>query len=603
MTITAPEIDVIAIGHARFYLRYADLLPALEPDTYANLKGSIERHGITDPILVARQINNHFDVVDGQHRLRIAVELGLDLEHIPLNIRELSADEQQDLALATNLYRRHLTREQRQALAVKLRQQGKSYRAIADALGTSPATALRDVDTSGSGVSNETPDDEPTGDEGPTTITGADGKQYPATRPAPEPDPAPVRAILSALGQGAKNRAELVAAGIPPVDLMRHIATLIQTKRIRLNAMNAYELVPADAPVADAPADGVSGDDVVPDDATMDDGDAVDETRVQLLAAKLLTFFDDVNPERHVTTLRNAGLTDQELGIFHPALNFLLADGKLELVSPGKYRRMEAPVSESTAEDELAATFDRDAITLAAETDDGAWHRAIEIGRKLVAAGIWDGQRHIEFNAYELHDKLFGVTKVAPADLVEDEDYWFVEWPPATASDAPAPDTSKEDEATVYSLITRGTHDLKTLAAKSKLSQDTVRTHAEQLVERGLITEAVPGVWQCVQSETPSPDPAPDAERSADFNTAIIARTKLHKALLDLDDAVNSLLAINGVSTWYALGPDRLEESRAMLADTSTALVPVPAHIAKLDRRLADMVATGQPYESEEDHA
>lgn len=64
--------------------------------------------------------------------------------------------------------------------------------------------------------------------------------------------------------------------------------------------------------------------------------------------------------------------------------------------------------------DELSAHFDHDAITILGRSDQGAWHRAIEIGRKLVAAGLWDGQTPIEFDAYELHDKLFGVNRVEP---------------------------------------------------------------------------------------------------------------------------------------------------------------------------------------------
>ena len=71
-----------------------------------------------------------------------------------------------------------------------------------------------------------------------------------------------------------------------------------------------------------------------------------------------------------------------------------------------------------SAVDELNARFDRDAITILGRSDDGAEHRAIEIARRLVAAGVWDGQEPIEFDAYALHDKLFGVNAVEPVDLL-----------------------------------------------------------------------------------------------------------------------------------------------------------------------------------------
>lgn len=75
-----------------------------------------------------------------------------------------------------------------------------------------------------------------------------------------------------------------------------------------------------------------------------------------------------------------------------------------------------------SAVDELNARFDRDAITILGRSDDGAEHRAIEIARRLVAAGVWDGQEPIQFNAYALHDKLFGVNAVEPADLLAGPD-------------------------------------------------------------------------------------------------------------------------------------------------------------------------------------
>jgi transposase len=76
--------------------------------------------------------------------------------------------------LALNLHRRHLSREQRRELVVTLRQRGWSLRRIADLLGVSLGTVAGDAQVF------KTEHLSP-------TITGADGKQYPAGRPKPKP--------------------------------------------------------------------------------------------------------------------------------------------------------------------------------------------------------------------------------------------------------------------------------------------------------------------------------------------------------------------------------------------------------------------------------
>lgn len=77
------------------------------------------------------------------------------------------------------------------------------------------------------------------------------------------------------------------------------------------------------------------------------------------------------------------------------------------------------------AQAELNARFIQGAITLLGRSDNGAWHRAIEIARRLVAYGLWDGESRIEFDAYALHDRMFGVAQVSPLALVEGKDYRF----------------------------------------------------------------------------------------------------------------------------------------------------------------------------------
>lgn len=77
------------------------------------------------------------------------------------------------------------------------------------------------------------------------------------------------------------------------------------------------------------------------------------------------------------------------------------------------------------AQAELNARFIQGAITIRGRSDNGAWHRAIEVARRFVAYGLWDGESRIEFDAYALHDKLFGVAQTSPLALVEGKDYRF----------------------------------------------------------------------------------------------------------------------------------------------------------------------------------
>lgn len=131
---------------------------------------------------------------------------------------------------------------------------------------------------------------------------------------------------------------------------------------------------------------------------------------------------------------------EEEIGLNdarrHKAISLLEIQGKVErdtTTSPGDRNPHRiykfAPLPESASDqvaDELRATFDQAKITLLGRTDEGAWHRAIEVARKLVAAKFWDGTTQIEFDAYRLHNKLFGVDPVDPWDLVASNDYTFV---------------------------------------------------------------------------------------------------------------------------------------------------------------------------------
>jgi len=143
-------------------------LPALAEDEYTALRADIQEHGVIVPIVIDEDKN----VIDGQHRLLIAAELGW--KDIPFEIRPgLDETDKKRLACGLNLHRRHLTRKQREQLALTLRQDGLSYRQIGEALRVSHEQVRRDVESTVTDVAVDLPD----------RIIGRDGKVRPANRP------------------------------------------------------------------------------------------------------------------------------------------------------------------------------------------------------------------------------------------------------------------------------------------------------------------------------------------------------------------------------------------------------------------------------------
>ena len=142
------------------------VMPPLAEEEYEALKADIAQRGVQVPV----EYDEDGNILDGYHRVRACQELGIT--NWPKVVRRGLTEEQKiEHALALNLHRRHLTRDQRRELVAKLRGQGWSLRRIAERLGVSKSQVERDA----SGVPFGTP----------ATVTGADGKRYPATKPAP----------------------------------------------------------------------------------------------------------------------------------------------------------------------------------------------------------------------------------------------------------------------------------------------------------------------------------------------------------------------------------------------------------------------------------
>lgn len=161
---------------------YWDLLPPLSAKEYEELKASIQAHGIKTAITVLTLRSDEWRVIDGYNRLRIAEELRLSPDDVPLHQigddTDFEPEQEEALAAELNLKRRHLTTEQRQEWAIKLRQQKKSYREIADLLGASKSQVQRDLST----VPNGTV-------ELPDKVKSRDGIDRPAKAPPKKEDP------------------------------------------------------------------------------------------------------------------------------------------------------------------------------------------------------------------------------------------------------------------------------------------------------------------------------------------------------------------------------------------------------------------------------
>lgn len=137
----------------------AELFPMMTPEAREALKEDIREHGQREwAVLLDGKL------LDGRNRYRACQELSIELECCELE----AGTDPIAYVLSKNLHRRHLTREQRDEVINKLRSMGRTCQQIADAVGVNKATVSRVV-------ANATT-------ESPGTITGKDGKQYPAKK-------------------------------------------------------------------------------------------------------------------------------------------------------------------------------------------------------------------------------------------------------------------------------------------------------------------------------------------------------------------------------------------------------------------------------------
>jgi ParB family chromosome partitioning protein len=103
------------------------------------LAESIKQHGILQPLVVTRATNGDYQLIAGERRLRAAKQAGL--ETVPVVIKEVSAQQQLELALIENIQRADLDPiEEARAYALLEDQFGLKHGEIAQRVGKSRST-------------------------------------------------------------------------------------------------------------------------------------------------------------------------------------------------------------------------------------------------------------------------------------------------------------------------------------------------------------------------------------------------------------------------------------------------------------------------------
>ena len=147
------------------------LLPPLSDEEYRALKADIAAQGVLVPVVIDADSG---ETVEGHHRLRAWTELraeGVKMPPYPREVRRFASDDERiSFVVAANLFRRHLSCDQRVDLVARLRSEGWSLRRIGDAVGVEEITVRRDLE----GATYVAPE----------RIEGADRKSYPVRCPS-----------------------------------------------------------------------------------------------------------------------------------------------------------------------------------------------------------------------------------------------------------------------------------------------------------------------------------------------------------------------------------------------------------------------------------
>jgi site-specific DNA-methyltransferase (adenine-specific) len=150
-------------------------MPALSKDEFAALKADIGTQGVLVPVVIDEDTG---EVIEGHHRLKAWTELraaGVKVPDYPKQVvRFANDDDRVAFVVAANLFRRHLTREQRAEVEARLRAEGWSLRRIGEAVGVSHPTVLGDLK-----IGKDLPIPKP------ERVERKGGGTYPSRRPRP----------------------------------------------------------------------------------------------------------------------------------------------------------------------------------------------------------------------------------------------------------------------------------------------------------------------------------------------------------------------------------------------------------------------------------
>lgn len=192
------DVPTVELNGTTYKVPFEKLLPRLTEEELKELRADIEANGVTVPIVVT----DEGEVLDGHHRLMIAVELGLT--EIPIEVlKGLTADQKRQRGLALNLRRRHLNREQKcELIATQLKADtSRSNNQIAKELGVDDKTvkSVREELEANSGIPKL------------RKTRGRDGHTRPANRKTRKPKASSPKAV------DAPKPADPPKEGDPPV--------------------------------------------------------------------------------------------------------------------------------------------------------------------------------------------------------------------------------------------------------------------------------------------------------------------------------------------------------------------------------------------------
>ena len=102
-------MPLLARNHHLEIHPYAELIPGMTPEEFADLKQDILEHGQLEPIMLFQH-----QILDGRHRWSVCQQLGLRCKYDTFKGSELQALE---YVISLNVKRRHLNESQRAIIA------------------------------------------------------------------------------------------------------------------------------------------------------------------------------------------------------------------------------------------------------------------------------------------------------------------------------------------------------------------------------------------------------------------------------------------------------------------------------------------------------